>query len=207
MVIPAWNAARYLREAVEGVRAEVPDAEILVVDDGSTDETARLDLGPVRRLGQAHAGVAAARKLGVAEARGELLAFCDADDLWVSGRMAPMLDALAEAPEQVVLGQLEEFLSPELPAGSRVARPGRFPGWVCGAMLLRRETFLRIGPFDPQLQLGDHVEWLARARARGTRMLPELVLRRRVHLHNLTAGPRQGYVAMARALLRKPPPG
>ena len=101
VVIPVYNAARFLADAIRSVQAQRhPRIEIIVVDDGSTDgsgEVARSFAG-VRCLRQANGGIAAARNAGVHEARGNLLAFLDADDLWTPGKLALQLDVLRADP-------------------------------------------------------------------------------------------------------------
>src|SRR5215471_2204625 len=85
-IIPAYNAERYLREAIDSVLAQTyRPIEVLVVDDGSTDQTGEIveSYGArVHYLRQTNAGPAAARNCGFIEARGDFVAFCDADDVW-----------------------------------------------------------------------------------------------------------------------------
>ena len=91
VVIPTYNRARWLGDALRSVLQQShPPLEILVVDDGSTDDTAGLcaQMGPlVRHIPQAHAGAAAARNRGLHEARGEYVAFLDSDDLWAPRKL------------------------------------------------------------------------------------------------------------------------
>lgn len=87
VVIPAYNYARFLPEAIESVLAQtLSSLELIVVDDGSTDETKqvveRFDDPRVRYVWQSNQGLSAARNTGIREARGELVAFLDADDRW-----------------------------------------------------------------------------------------------------------------------------
>ena len=103
VVIPTHNYGRYLGEAVQSVRAQgVPDIEILVVDDASTDDTpaelARL-AGPDLRAIRIEAGdVSTARNTGLAAARGRFLAFLDADDRWCPGKLARQLEVMEAEP-------------------------------------------------------------------------------------------------------------
>ena len=86
VVIPTYNRARWLRDAIRSALQQTHrPLEVLVVDDGSTDDTGRLcaDMGPpVRHILQEHSGAAVARNRGLEEARGEYVAFLDSDDLW-----------------------------------------------------------------------------------------------------------------------------
>lgn len=103
VVIPTYNRARYVAGAVESVRRqELRAAEIIVVDDGSTDDTeavCRAFEGEVRYIRQANAGVSAARNRGAREAVGELIAFLDSDDLWYPARLAAGAAALTQFAE------------------------------------------------------------------------------------------------------------
>src|SRR5436190_9018266 len=86
VVIPTYNYARYLGAAIDSALQQThAPLEVIVVDDGSTDDTPRLLDGygdRIRVIRQKNSGVAAARNAGVREARGELIAFLDSDDLW-----------------------------------------------------------------------------------------------------------------------------
>jgi glycosyltransferase involved in cell wall biosynthesis len=208
IVIPTFNCARYLPEAVASAQAEGGALELIVVDDGSTDETASV----VERLGgdvivlrQAHAGISAARNRGVAQARGEYLAFLDADDLVVPGRLALQVAHLtgAGAPD-LSFGAVEEFVSPDLPADqqARFQPRGRMRGRVAGALLLRRETFVRVGPFDAAWRVGEFADWSMRAADAGLRAadLPDVVLRRRLHGSNIGVRQPEARVDFARIM-------
>jgi glycosyltransferase involved in cell wall biosynthesis len=99
VIIPTFNRAAWLPETVRSVLSQiVAPLEILIVDDGSTDDTAAV-CGqfpePVRYIRQDNAGVGAARNRGAAEARGEWLAFLDSDDLWTPDKLEVQLAALA----------------------------------------------------------------------------------------------------------------
>jgi glycosyltransferase involved in cell wall biosynthesis len=95
VVIPAYNAAGFLPRALASAAAQsLQPLEILVVDDGSSDATARIARGfgePVRLIGQEHRGAAAARNNGIRAARGEVIAFLDADDEWLPHKLENQL--------------------------------------------------------------------------------------------------------------------
>lgn len=98
IVIPAYNAERFIPATIRSALAQTVPAEIVVVDDGSTDSTPQIldDFGDaVRVVRQPNAGLSAARNTGLAAASGEFLLFLDADDLLSPDTVASQLDALA----------------------------------------------------------------------------------------------------------------
>jgi glycosyltransferase involved in cell wall biosynthesis len=110
VIIPAYNAAATLDRTLESVRSQsYRDIEILIVDDGSRDETPRIVErhaaadDRVRLIPQANGGVAAARNRGIAEARGKLIAPVDADDLWASTKLEKQIATMAEGGPEVGL--------------------------------------------------------------------------------------------------------
>lgn len=106
VIIPCYNTAPYLREALDSALAQTPPPlEVIVVDDGSTDDSAAIagSYGPpVRVVRQANRGQAAARNRGIAEARGDWIALLDADDVWLPQKTARQFEALEEAGRDVV---------------------------------------------------------------------------------------------------------
>jgi glycosyltransferase involved in cell wall biosynthesis len=114
VVLPAYNAGRYIAEALDSVTAQQGPfrTEILVVDDGSTDDTReRVARFPaVRLITQANAGPSAARNRGIAAAMGEYVAFLDADDLWTEGKLAAQMAVFRAHPNLgLVFGDCRRF--------------------------------------------------------------------------------------------------
>ncbi len=102
VIIPAYNCGEMLREAVDSVRRQTyQDLEVIIVDDGSTDDTPEViqaiaaEFSKVRTVRADHRGVAAARNRGFAAARGEWIAPLDADDLWLDEKLARCMEYLA----------------------------------------------------------------------------------------------------------------
>lgn len=217
VVIPAHDAGPYLSEAVRSVVDQIlPPDEVIVVDDGSTDGSVALAKAygsVVRVLCQPHRGAATARNLGLEHAAGELLAFLDADDLWMPMKLHRQVGLLRERPDlDAALGHQEQFLTPGADP-SLVDRlhvdPTPRPGYHVGTMLVRRAALREVGPFDETLRSGEFIDWWARATEKGLRfaMLPEVVMRRRVHGGNHTlrhAQHQREYLRVARmAVLRR----
>lgn len=116
VLMPAYNAARYIREAIMSVlQQSFQEFELLIVDDGSTDETAAIiqsftDLR-IRFLSQPHQGIATALNKGLQEARGEYIARFDADDICLPQRLEKQLDFLAKDTRYVLCGGNAEYIS------------------------------------------------------------------------------------------------
>ena len=193
VVIPAYNAERYLGEAIDSVLAQTLHVdEILVVDDGSTDGTrAVAERRPnVRLLQQDHQGAGSARNLGAMRASGEFLAFLDADDLWLPWKIEHQLAVFAsERAPDIVFGQIQQFLSPDVEEmlRGRIQCPEKpMPGYHVGSMLIHRSSFFTVGPFSTEWRVGEFLDWYLHAVDAGLQsvMLPEVVTKRRVHGEN-----------------------
>jgi glycosyltransferase involved in cell wall biosynthesis len=136
-------------------------------------------------------GAAHARNTGVALAQGQFLAFLDADDLWSPAKLHRQLAELEARPDlDMVFTWGENFFSPELTEAQRnsvqfAAGPGPFI--IPSTMLARRDSFLKAGPL-PDLREGEFIAWYGLALSLGLRseVIPETLLRRRVHLTNST---------------------
>ncbi|HUS21608.1 MAG TPA: glycosyltransferase family A protein [Aeromicrobium sp.] len=210
VIIPAYNAARYLGAAIDSVIAQTHDrVEIVVVDDASTDGTASVAAHygtAVRYAEQTHRGQAAARNLGAGISTGRYLAFLDADDLWEPEKLAIQLAAFDAHPGlDVVFGRVVQFWSPEVavqygPSFPHESEPLR--GDHPGTMLVPRAVFDEIGPFREDNVIGDFIDWYARALddGRSMLMLEPVVMRRRLHGTNLGRMTNSGPEEYARVL-------
>lgn len=209
-VIPVYNGRLYLAEAIASVlRQTRPLEEIIVVDDGSEDgsgDVARKFGSAVRYFRQPRSGAGAARNLGVEKAAGKLLAFLDADDRWLPEKTERQLAVLAGDPGcDAVFGGVEEFYSPELHIPEQPAprlANHVVPGYLPGTMLVRRSAFDRVGPFVTNLKVGEFIDWYGRAQEIGLRcrVIPDVVLRRRIHRTNTGIRERQALNQYARVL-------
>jgi glycosyltransferase involved in cell wall biosynthesis len=196
VVVPAYNAGAFLAAALDSVFAQDrPAHEVIVVNDGSTDDTAEVIAryrSAIRVISQSNLGIAGARNTGLAGSTGDLVAFLDADDLWPENSLSARAAALAAHPEaEFVFGGVEHFLSPELLAAGGplpACPPGIRPAPFAGACLIRRNAFRDAGVFREDLAIGETIDWIARARdARiEERRIDTLVMRRRIHANNTT---------------------
>jgi glycosyltransferase involved in cell wall biosynthesis len=194
VMIGVYNAETYVAEAIESVLAQsYSPIELIVVDDGSDDRTGEvvaLYRQAVRFVAQERGGIGAARNKAADLARGDFLAFLDADDRFVADKIERQLDAFAADPSlDVVYGHVREFISPDLDSvvAARLRSAVADAPWPTpNLMLVTREAFFRVGGFSTTLRVGVGVDWCARAQEAGLRshVLPRVVLERRLHSAN-----------------------
>jgi glycosyltransferase involved in cell wall biosynthesis len=194
VMIGVYNGARYLGEAIESVLAQTHSVhELIVVDDGSTDESGVIAGGygpPVRCIRQERGGMAASRNRAIQEATGSYFAFLDADDRFPPDKLERQLQVFDADPElDVVYGHVTEFLSPDLDetALALLRQPKQDVPWPTpNLMLVKRDSFFRVGLFSTELKVGIGVDWYARANEQGLKSAvpPVVVLERRLHAEN-----------------------
>ncbi len=213
VIVPVFNGERYLAQALDSVLEQTyPDLELIVVDDGSTDATPDIISrfgSAVRSVHQPNAGTAAALNRGIDLARGSLLSFLDADDLWVPDKLRWQLDALRANPGiDLVFGHMRQFHSPDLVAAERAAitcSQQAMPGISTGTLLVPRQAFNRVGPFSTRWAVGEFMDWYGRAQDAGLRqvVLPEVVALRRLHSRSRERAADVDYARIAREALRR----
>lgn len=202
VVIPTYNRAGMLRGALQSVRWQtVKGLEIIVVDDGSTDETTRVvdDFKPsVTYLTQRNQGVAAARNAGIRAARGRHIAFLDSDDVWLPRKTEHQLDYMQAHPEVGLLyGRMWSY-HVQTPAERRLDPPAvartfhellNGPNTVTSStVIVRRECFETVGVFQPHLRASeDHELWLRIARRFPIAFLDEPLAEYRRHDNSINA--------------------
>ena len=189
VVMPAYNHNNYIGVAIESIRAqELQGLELIVVDDGSdapVDAIVREKLPNATIIRQSNVGPSAARNKGIAHARGQFVAFLDADDLWTATALKRLLKGFRDAPGvDVVQGNVRQFVAPnDAPSidGARFGPP--YQSFNVGALLVRREVLLGDGLFDENLRRSEDVDLFIRWSERKiTRLvIPEVVLRYRKH--------------------------
>jgi glycosyltransferase involved in cell wall biosynthesis len=196
-IVPVFNGERYLAETLDSIfEQSCRPLQVIVADDGSTDGTAQV----VARYGasityrfQPHSGLPAARNLGLSAARGEFIAFLDADDLWHPEKLARQVARFEARPElDMCVTLVRNFWVPELIQEEQKYADRRYaqalPGWVCPALLARRRLFEAVGGFNLELLQGDDNDWFLRAIDHGAvrELLPEVLVFRRLHQANMS---------------------
>jgi glycosyltransferase involved in cell wall biosynthesis len=211
IVIPCLNYSQYLGKAIRSVQAQqYGPFEIIVVDDGSTDDSAAIaERAGVRLIRQTNAGLGAARNTGLAAANGEFVVFLDADDELLPDALASGVAALRARPTKSCVVRRCQMID----AQDR-ALPVHYRGidtndlyrewlranfvWTPGAAMFRTDRIAAIGGFPPELgPASDYAIYLALSRRREVAFDTHEAVRYRQHDHNMSLDP----VLMLRAVL------
>jgi glycosyltransferase involved in cell wall biosynthesis len=202
VIIPTFNRATWVREAIASVLAQTySHLELIVVDDGSYDATPEV----VQACGdgliyiqQAHAGVSAARNRGVAASRGALIAFLDSDDMWLPKKIAAQVAHLQQQPDAHACYTDEIWIRHGVRVNARQIHQ-KHSGWLfepslprCiispSSIMLRRTLWDQLGGFDERLPAcEDYDLWLRLALRTPVLLLPErLIVKRGGHADQLS---------------------
>lgn len=201
VLVVTYNYGQFLAECLDSVlQQRVPGGmEIIVVDDGSTDNTAQVaSRYPVQYFQRPHAGVAAARNFAVSQARGEWVAFIDADDLWTPDKLSCQLELARENPDCNIVFCPVTNLTINQAAEDAIARRGRALSentvHYLTPALIRRSTLLCVGPFPEHMDRGEDTYILCQMRMNRERMdvcLDKACYLRRLHGDNITLKPQK----------------
>ena len=193
VVIPAYNGAAYLGEAIESVLLQTyAPFEIIVIDNGSTDQTEKIakSFSLVNYQHLSLSNVASARQFGANLASGDFIAFLDQDDIWVPDKLEVQTEFLDANPEvDYVIGQQILFLEPGIIKphwlkSSLLEKP--LPGYLPSALILRSMALKKTGDFDSSFLMASDVQWFFKARDMGLRIgsVNQVVVRKRIHDQN-----------------------
>lgn len=229
VIIPTYNSAAYIAEAIESVLVQTyQNFEIVVVDDGSTDGT-RAILVPcsdrITYLSQANRGPSAARNLGIQHSRGELIGFLDADDIWLPNKLERQLQFMVDHMDvALVFGDVELFnehgtvtptflgqkaIASRLHGGEVIIKDAfrsllRENFITTTTVTVRRSCLREVGGFDELLRsVEDRDLWLRIAGRCPIGCVPEIVGRKRVHGHNISSNGHLATQSLIRVLEKR----
>ena len=194
VIIPVFNGEKFISEAIDSIlQQHYHPLEIIVVNDGSTDETKQIltpYLHTIRYIEKENAGVATARNVGVKAASGLFMAFLDADDIW--------------HPEKLNhhLGEFDRYNDLDISLGLTISGEDNLEesfNWefgeqqagfqlLLGSSLIRKSAFEKVGLFDEELELGEDTDWFFRAREQSLKIAicEKVLLFQRKHAGNIT---------------------
>jgi glycosyltransferase involved in cell wall biosynthesis len=193
VIIPVFNGERFIAEAIRSALAQnYEPVEIIVVDDGSTDATAKVVKifgEKIRYIYQENKGVASARNTGLSASSGQYFAFLDADDLFIKDKLniqhkqfdnyfslgiafgyATSCDLIGQIDQEIVKNSEKKFML------------------TLGSLLISKSVFDTIGGFDVEMRLADDLDFLLRAKESAIPIAihPEVIMIRRFHDKNIT---------------------
>jgi glycosyltransferase involved in cell wall biosynthesis len=200
-IILTYNRADLILAAIESVLAQTySDYEIIVIDDGSTDNTVQvlrelIETSKIRYIWQENQGECAARNHGLRQAQGEYIAFLDSDDLWLPQKLEAQVACLETHPEAGLVQS--SFLKFDDATGNNlgIRNTGWFSGWIypqilmhwsdlmaVDAVLIPRKVLQHVGEFDETLKRGLDLElWWRISRYYPFMAMPEVLTKVRVH--------------------------
>jgi glycosyltransferase involved in cell wall biosynthesis len=194
VIIPIHNDALFIQAAITSVLSQgVENLEIIIIDDGSTDdfeEKIKCFNDPcIRLIKQNNSGAAIARNNGVKNARGEFLAFLDADDIWAPNKLKLQLEVLINHEDvNMVFGQVKEFYDSSILGLDDLQKNVKtFVGYSPIALLVSKSDFLRVGDFQSKWKVAEFIDWYDRAKYVGLTeiILPDVLAFRRIHSGNI----------------------
>lgn len=205
IIIPTYNRAQYLREAIDSVLSQTyRDFEIIVVDDGSTDNTKEVAkkwelLDKVKYFYQENKGPAAARNRGIKEAMGDYIAFLDADDLWLPEKLEKQVEYLKERPDVSLVASEFEIIDEVGHSNGYSQRRKKIPvdGFILkyifqhylllSTIMVKKDTFKTVGLFNEELINAEDTDILLRiAKHFKIGLLDEYLVKHREHKVSLT---------------------
>lgn len=195
IIIPIHNGAKFIKKAIQNIlHQNYPAIEILVVDDGSTDNTREVVENlpiDVRYFHQPNSGPASARNRAIRDVSGDYIAFLDVDDLWPEKNLGMLMNELIQNPDlDLVRGYAQLFRLDDEGNSEYIGNPSEsFPNYI-GAGLYRKSAFDKVGLYDPDLRFGEDGDWFNRARELNINMkrLDEVTLLVQRHEANMTKG-------------------
>jgi glycosyltransferase involved in cell wall biosynthesis len=193
-IVAVKNGERFLKDALESIRAQPNVAvELIVVDGASADRSREIaEAFGAKILNQVSGGLADAWNAGIMEASAPYIAFLDSDDRWIPDTLAARILQLERHPSfGLSIGRVRHALETgvSLPGGSmrdHLLQDRLAP--IPGTMLFRRPVFDSVGLFDPTYEISSDADWIARSIGLGVSScdFDKLVLLKRVHSENLT---------------------
>lgn len=209
VIMAAYNHGKYIRSALESILQQpYSPMEIVVVDDGSTDDTEAIICGlmqesaiPIHYLKQANQGQAAAFNVALSQVRGEIIAFLDADDLWPPNRLPGKLSLFKQnelsGPSEIgiVLGRKEYFADGVHVNPIELANANQRAVHYClAASLIARWVFNSVGEFDGSVGFCADWDWFAKALEMKIPMQsdPRVTVLGRIHGSNITSNRSRG---------------
>lgn len=193
VIIAVYNGEKYLKDAIENALAQdYPHKEIIVVNDGSTDSSQKIidQFGSrIRSIFQKNQGLGSARNTGIRAATGSYFSFLDHDDLWGGKKLSSQIKEMDDT-DPLVFSYVQQFVCPSLSSEEKEKlqiNKEILPSYFAGNLLISKKRFFQVGFFFERNTVGEFIDWYARAIDAKVPMVmvPQLLLYRRIHNHNM----------------------
>jgi len=212
IIIPVKNGKNYLKEAIEGIKNQKMNVEIIVADDCSTDNTVEIaeSYGCKVVRHEASKGQVAGKNSGLKVAQGKYILFHDHDDIMHEGALKRLYDEF-EPEVMAVEAKVQDWYSPDLPEEEKAKTPIKqepYWGLFTGAILIKKEVFDKIGYFNEAVHTGEIIEWQSKMDSNGFKIkkIDFVSTSRRVHSTNFGKTNQKtefkNYAAILRAKLK-----
>ena len=214
IMMPTYNNAKYIKQAIESIYAQNYDnIEIIVVDDGSTDNTKEIvqQYKDIKYFYIEHKGISVARNTALEKSKGEYIAFLDSDDYWLPNKLNTQIQYFKDHPDcEIVFTKYENFFEDEkLKTNKRAMHEKmmeKFLKQYLPSSVIKKELFEKYGNFDENFSGVEDTEFLYRLLKKGVsinHIIPEVFYVRRIHGKNVTLNYNQDTVKYITAILRK----
>ncbi|MBO7611851.1 MAG: glycosyltransferase [Elusimicrobia bacterium] len=214
VMMPTYNNAGYISQAVESVYAQKYDnIEIVVVDDGSTDNTKEVlkKYKGIKYFYIEHKGISFARNIALEKSKGEYIAFCDSDDYWLPGKINTQIQYFKEHPDcEIVFTKYENLFEDEkLKTNKRAMHEKlmeKFLKQYLPSSIIKKELFEKYGNFDENFSGVEDTEFLYRIKRKGANIdhvISDIFYIRRIHGNNVTLNYNKDTIKYITAILRK----
>jgi len=209
IIIPVHNGEYFIAEALNSIlnqenciNQESIAYRIIVVDDASSDGTVKVvsDFKSAELIRSHRVGQGEALNIGIRATCGDFIAFLDADDLWMPGKLNAQVGYLMKNPAcDGVYGFTTQFEGSKIDTSSNSVSLSEFPpqsGLLLGSLMIRRTSFRRAGFFSSDRQINHLLDWNSRTKQSELKfdLIQEVVLKRRIHGSNLTVKERSSVV-------------
>jgi glycosyltransferase involved in cell wall biosynthesis len=190
VIIPVKNGANYIHEAIAGIKKQNMNTEIIVVDDNSDDETAKIaqSMNCLVIKNEKTRGPVIAKNTGLKEAKGQFILFHDHDDVMNENVLLQMhKELVSDESTSAVMAKVKDFISPDTSENNTaIIKTEPYYGLLTGAMLFRKEVFEKTGLFDENLTAGEILSLTAKMNENSlkTKKLDIISTNRRIHNTN-----------------------
>ena len=214
VIMPVKNGEKYIKEALDNIKKQNMNVEIIVVDDGSTDNTSKIaeNYGCKIIKNEQSKGQVAAKNQGIKVANGKYIMFHDHDDIMRDNILKILYDELDKnADIYAVEAKVKDFYTPEMSEEEKKLTPIKdeeYWGLFTGAILMRKSIFDTIGYFTEDINSGEIIDWQMRMDKNNLKIkkLDIISTDRRLHSSNFGKTPKQkefqDYAAVRRAKLK-----